>query len=93
VTIAAWAEGLIDRDGLLADLNNAEIEARNVAEQEQVYVESSPTTIAADVRKNPWGGGRTILGSPQGTGTAIPLDRIAGLVVRHLFAWKGRAAR
>lgn len=70
LTIAWWVAGIVERDALCAALNEAEVAVRAVP------VVGSPSDRASHPpMAGSWGGGSTILGSPQG-GSVLPLDTI-----------------
>lgn len=75
VTIAAWRPGLVDFAALRERLNEAE-----VVELGQMGLDHGTGTQGQRVREGGWGGGATILGSPQGDGTVLSLNELARLV-------------
>jgi len=85
VTIAAYAPKYLDMAVLKAKLNEAEHAWLQRAEtltceEDSGYYEVACAAMAAFEAGNKWGGGATIVGSPQNGGTKLDEDTILGVV-------------
>lgn len=90
LTIAWCVAGVVERDTLCAALNAAEVvqNTADIVEAERGCAGADGTDfigqandhlIAVRSRRATWGGGATILGSPQG-GSVLPLDEVVRIV-------------
>jgi len=72
-TVAAWSPSLVDFAGLKSALNEAEFASHCAYGRGEIPPSS-------------WGGSASILGSPQGVGSTLPIEQVLAIVRRFVKA-------